>query len=181
MNEMMQEAQRMKLTSLLERLEYTCVQGSLDREISGIANDSRQVVPGTLFFSIRGAVTDGHTYAAEVAEKGAVSLLVEEPVEVPESVTVIQVKDTRYAMAMFSRLRITAGGILSFVVTSSQGRLPSSRRALGPNRWRRWWQGNFRRPGFFGWILTRPGKRTATRKFFPPLQTARRTFSSGPR
>ena len=43
----------MKLEQLLERLEYTCVQGSLDREISGIANDSRQVVPGTLFFSIR--------------------------------------------------------------------------------------------------------------------------------
>ena len=41
----------MKLEQLLERLEYTCVQGSLDREISGIANDSRQVVPGTLFFS----------------------------------------------------------------------------------------------------------------------------------
>ena len=39
----------MKLEQLLERLEYTCVQGSLDREISGIANDSRQVVPGTLF------------------------------------------------------------------------------------------------------------------------------------
>ena len=92
----------MKLEQLLERLEYTCVQGSLDREISGIANDSRQVVPGTLFFSIRGAVTDGHTYAAEVAEKGAVALLVEEPVEVPESVTVIQVKDTRYAMALVS-------------------------------------------------------------------------------
>ena len=92
----------MKLKQLLERLEYTCVQGSLDREISGIANDSRQVVPGTLFFSIRGAVTDGHTYAAEVAEKGAVALLVEEPVEVPESVTVIQVKDTRYAMALVS-------------------------------------------------------------------------------
>ena len=30
----------MKLEQLLERLEYTCVQGSLDREISGIANDS---------------------------------------------------------------------------------------------------------------------------------------------
>lgn len=34
-------------------------------------------------------------------------------------------------------------------------------------------------PGFFGWILTRPGKRTATRKFFPPLQTARRTILLG--
>ena len=44
----------MKLEQLLERLEYTCVQGSLDREIVSIANDSRQVVPGTLFFCIRG-------------------------------------------------------------------------------------------------------------------------------
>ena len=92
----------MKLEQLLERLEYTCVQGSLDREIVSIANDSRQVVPGTLFFCIRGAVTDGHTYAAEVAEKGAAVLLVEEPVSVPESVTVILVKDTRYAMALVS-------------------------------------------------------------------------------
>ena len=92
----------MKLEQLLERLEYTCVQGSLDREILNIANDSRQVVPGTLFFCIRGAVTDGHTYAAEVAENGAVALLVEEPVDVPESAAVIQVKDTRYAMALVS-------------------------------------------------------------------------------
>lgn len=90
----------MRLSILLERLEYTCIQGNLDAEILGIENDSRKVIPGSLFFCIRGAVTDGHTYAAEVAEKGARAILVEEPVEVPPHVTVIQVKDSRYAMAL---------------------------------------------------------------------------------
>ncbi len=57
---------------------------------------------GSLFFCIRGAVTDGHKYAKEVAEKGAAVLIVEEPVDVPEHTTVIQVADTRYAMALIS-------------------------------------------------------------------------------
>lgn len=90
----------MKLKNLLERLEYTCIQGSPDAEITGIENDSRKINPGSLFFCIRGAVVDGHTYAGDVAAKGARAILVEEPVQVPEHVTVIQVKDTRYAMAL---------------------------------------------------------------------------------
>ena len=90
----------MKLIKLLERLEYTCLQGEIDKEISGIVNDSRKVTEGSLFFCIKGAVSDGHTYALNVAEKGAVAIIVQEPVEVPESVTVIQVTDSRYAMAL---------------------------------------------------------------------------------
>ncbi|MEI3139229.1 MAG: UDP-N-acetylmuramoyl-L-alanyl-D-glutamate--2,6-diaminopimelate ligase [Lachnospiraceae bacterium] len=90
----------MKLTKLLERLEYTCLQGDIDKEISGIVNDSRKVTEGSLFFCIKGAVSDGHTYASDVAQKGAAAIIVQEPVEVPESVTVIQVADSRYAMAL---------------------------------------------------------------------------------
>ena len=90
----------MKLIKLLERLEYTCLQGEIDKEISGIVNDSRKVIEGSLFFCIKGAVSDGHTYALDVAEKGAAAIIVQEPVEVPESVTVIQVTDSRYAMAL---------------------------------------------------------------------------------
>ena len=90
----------MKLIKLLERLEYTCLQGEIDKEISGIVNDSRKVTEGSLFFCIKGAVSDGHTYALNVAEKGAAAIIVQEPVEVPESVTVIQVTDSRYAMAL---------------------------------------------------------------------------------
>lgn len=90
----------MKLTKLLERLEYTCLQGEIDKEISGIVNDSRKVTEGSLFFCIKGAVSDGHTYASDVAQKGAAAIIVQKPVEVPESVTVIQVADSRYAMAL---------------------------------------------------------------------------------
>ena len=92
----------MNLKNLLERLEYTCVQGSLDTEVSAIVNDSRKAVPGCLFFCIKGAVKDGHEYAAEVVQKGAKVLVTEDPVQVPKDVTVIQTADSRYAMAVIA-------------------------------------------------------------------------------
>ena len=61
--------------------------------------DSRKAEPGCLFLCIKGAVSDGHSYAASVAEKGAAVLVVQDPVDVPKEVTVLQVKDSRYAMA----------------------------------------------------------------------------------
>lgn len=92
----------MRLLQLLERISYRCLQGSVETEVTSIINDSRRAKEGSLFFCIKGAVTDGHKYAADVAAKGASVLVVEEPVEVPETVTVIQVEDSRYAMALIS-------------------------------------------------------------------------------
>ncbi|WP_373216063.1 UDP-N-acetylmuramoyl-L-alanyl-D-glutamate--2,6-diaminopimelate ligase [Ruminococcus sp. 5_1_39BFAA] len=92
----------MKLSSLLERLEYTCLQGDAQQEVTAVVYDSRKVVPGCLFICIRGAVADGHKFVPDVVEKGAKTLVVEEPVEAPDDVTVIQVSDTRYAMAFIS-------------------------------------------------------------------------------
>lgn len=92
----------MKLTTLLENLEYTCCQGKEDLDIADVVYDSRKVQANDLFVCIRGAVVDGHTFAREVAEKGAVALVVEEKVEVPENVTVLQVPDSRYALACIS-------------------------------------------------------------------------------
>lgn len=92
----------MKLVKLLERVTYTCLRGTMDVDVTDVVNDSRRVTEGSLFLCIRGAVTDGHKYAADVVGKGAKVLVVEEPVEVPANVTVIQVKDTRMAMALIS-------------------------------------------------------------------------------
>ena len=92
----------MKLSKILERLEYTCLQGTLDQEIEEVVADSRKAKEGSLFICIRGAVVDGHTFAKSVAGQGTKAIIVEEPVEVPEDVTVIQVEDTRYAMAFIS-------------------------------------------------------------------------------
>lgn len=98
----MQEARRMKLTSLLERLEYEVRQGSDEIEVTELVNDSRKVTEGSVFVCISGAVSDGHTYVKEVAGKGAKAVIVEKPVEAPEGVTVIHVDDTRYALALMS-------------------------------------------------------------------------------
>lgn len=92
----------MKLTKLLERLEYEVVNGSDDIEISGLINDSRKVTDGSVFVCISGAVSDGHTYVQEVADKGACAVIVEKEVDAPQDMTVIRVADTRYALALMS-------------------------------------------------------------------------------
>ncbi|MBQ9065044.1 MAG: UDP-N-acetylmuramoyl-L-alanyl-D-glutamate--2,6-diaminopimelate ligase [Blautia sp.] len=92
----------MKLAELLENLEYECLQGSVDCEISSLVYDSRKAEQGSLFVCIRGAVSDGHAYAAKVCEAGAAALVVCDNVDVPDNVTVIKVADTRYALAFLS-------------------------------------------------------------------------------
>ena len=92
----------MKLDSLLTNLEYRCVQGTTGREVSGITYDSRKVSAGSLFVCISGAVSDGHDFAAETAGKGAVVIVAQKPVDVPSDVTVIEVADSRIALAELS-------------------------------------------------------------------------------
>ena len=60
----------MKLSKLLERLEYEVVQGSVETEVTTLANDSRKVESGSVFVCISGAVFDGHQYVSDVAKKG---------------------------------------------------------------------------------------------------------------
>lgn len=91
-----------KLKNLLERLDYTVVQGEIEIEITELVYDSRKVSKGCLFVCIKGTVSDGHVYIKEAAEKGAAAVLVQEEVEAPESLTVIKVKDTRYGLALTS-------------------------------------------------------------------------------
>ena len=92
----------MKLTYLLEKLDYEVIQGNDQIEITELVNDSRKVVEGSVFVCISGAVWDGHAYVKDVAEKGAIAVIVEKDVEAPEGLTVIKVKDTRYALALTS-------------------------------------------------------------------------------
>ena len=92
----------MKLLELIEDMEYECMQGSLDKEITSLIYDSRKAEEGAVFVCISGAVRDGHDFAKEVAEKGCTALIVEKKVDVPEDVTLICVKDSRLALAQAS-------------------------------------------------------------------------------
>lgn len=92
----------MRVSELMQELEYIRLQGSLDAEVTEIEYDSRHVKEGSLFFCIPGSVRDGHDFAGEVVERGASTLIVEHPVSVPEEITVLQVPNARYAMGMIA-------------------------------------------------------------------------------
>lgn len=92
----------MRLKKLLERLDYKVIQGSDDIEVTALANDSRKAEKGSAFVCISGAVSDGHRFVADVAEKGAAAVVVEKETESPAGLTVIRVDDTRYALALMS-------------------------------------------------------------------------------
>ena len=64
----------MKVSSLLEGLEYTCCQGSVEQEVSSVVYDSRKAEENSLFICIRGAVVDGHKFVSDVVAKGAKTL-----------------------------------------------------------------------------------------------------------
>lgn len=62
--------------------------------------DSRRAVPGCLFAALRGARDDGHRYVADAVANGAVAVLVEREVTLPDDadVAVVRVADSLVAL-----------------------------------------------------------------------------------
>ncbi len=89
---------------LIEKIDYTCLRGSVDAAVTAVVMDSRKIEPGCMFLCIAGANFDGHSCSMEAAQKKASVLVVEKEVEVPadSDITVIRVESTRYAMAFIS-------------------------------------------------------------------------------
>lgn len=92
----------MKLETLLEKLDYTLDAGDLCTEVASLEYDSRKVGKGSLFVCLTGFRADGHEYIPSAVAAGAVALVVEREVSAPEGVTVIRVRDSRYALALLS-------------------------------------------------------------------------------
>lgn len=96
----------MVLAALLEKLEYELVSGSEDMQIENVVYDSRKVTEGSLFICIEGGTADGHNFIPDVVKKGAKALIVTKDVSgllpADADVTVVRVKDSRYALAFVS-------------------------------------------------------------------------------
>ena len=88
-----------RLASLLGDLEVLeVVGGDTSRvDVASVTQDSRAVVPGSLYCCIAGGHADGHDLAGEVVAAGAGSLLVEHVVDA--SVAQVRVASTRRAAA----------------------------------------------------------------------------------
>lgn len=92
----------MKLSKLLEKLEYTVLAGNTDMEISTLVYDSRKVQKDSVFVCISGSVRDAHEFIADVVKNGAAAVIVEKDVTPVDGVTYIKVEDTRLALAYMS-------------------------------------------------------------------------------
>lgn len=108
----------MKLRDLVVGIEPPQPFGNSDVEISAVAYNSQKVVPGTLFFAIRGEKTDGNRFIFDAIERGACAIASElprphnprsaamyadefvEPRDVPPSVEWIRVTNARKALAV---------------------------------------------------------------------------------
>jgi len=96
-----EEVVAVELDRLLSALPEAAVHGPTDLDIQALSYDSRRVEPGTLFVAVPGHAVDGHRFVSEACRRGALAVVVERPLPVPDGVCLIEVPGSR---AVLSRL-----------------------------------------------------------------------------
>jgi UDP-N-acetylmuramoyl-L-alanyl-D-glutamate--2,6-diaminopimelate ligase len=70
-------------------------------DVTAITSDSRQVVPGALFFAVAGSKADGAAYAADAFKRGASAVVTARDAQVNgDNAIVLKVDDARRALAL---------------------------------------------------------------------------------
>ena len=93
-----------KLSDYLKEDEILASKGNLDCPISGLALDSRRVVPGNVFFALPGRRTDGSQFIDEAVSRGAAAVVATHlPAHAQARVAFVRVADARAVLARVSR------------------------------------------------------------------------------
>ena len=113
----------MQLKEILQGLEYTCLQGNTDMQVSDLVYDSRNVVPGCVFVCLRGANVDGHRFVDDAVKKGAAAIVADREMN-GNGAAVILVSDTRVALAEMSAVffRHPASELITIGLTGTKGK-----------------------------------------------------------
>jgi len=92
----------LKLNELLTYVEPIEVAVNLERnaEVKGVTSNSKEVMPGYVFFCIKGTRHDGHEFVYEAFERKAAAIVCEKRIDLPEDAPIIYVSSTRRAYAM---------------------------------------------------------------------------------
>ena len=94
----------MLLEDLIRELEIQEIKGDINKEITSIAYDSRKAKENGIFVCIDGYKQDGHKFIENAVANGTKVIFVQKDVEKIDGVTIIKVKDTRYALAYISNV-----------------------------------------------------------------------------
>ena len=129
----------MVLQVLLEKLNYELINGKVDISVNALIYDSRKVQPGDVFVCIKGAVSDGHQYAEDVAKKGATAIIIQDDIEITEcltEVTIIKTVDTRLALAYMSAafFGYPAKELFTIGITGTKGKTTTTYMSTGTTR-----------------------------------------------
>jgi len=88
-----------RLSTLLESLETKRVDYPSRQVVRALVWDSRQVVPGSVFFAIEGEKHDGHRFIPDAIARGAVAVVSENSTLKRNDITTVIVENTRVALA----------------------------------------------------------------------------------
>lgn len=87
------------LQDILYRSRTKEIIGSLDKEITTVAFDSRKVVKGSLFVAIKGTQVDGHNFIQKAIDKGASAIVCDElPTNTQSGITYVVVGNSSEAL-----------------------------------------------------------------------------------
>ncbi|MDE7123766.1 MAG: UDP-N-acetylmuramoyl-tripeptide--D-alanyl-D-alanine ligase [Alistipes sp.] len=86
-----------------------------------VSTDTRRILPGSIFFALRGASFDGNRFAAEALDKGAAAAVVDDPRAAIPGRTIL-VDDALRALQALAREHRRALGIPLLVVAGSNGK-----------------------------------------------------------
>jgi len=114
----------MKLERILRTVDHVRVSGPVNREITGIAYDSRQVQQGSIFIALPGERRDGRNFIGDAINRGAAAI-VSEPEDIKTAdVAHVEVKHARIAFAeIASAFHNDPSGKLQMVgVTGTNGK-----------------------------------------------------------
>ncbi|MFN5912295.1 MAG: UDP-N-acetylmuramoyl-L-alanyl-D-glutamate--2,6-diaminopimelate ligase [Bacteroidota bacterium] len=90
------------LRDILYGVHLTAVHGRTDLSVTSLVFDSRKAQEGSVFFAIRGSVSDGHSFIPQVLLNGCKIIVAEELTEVPEGVTLIVTDNSQRALAVMA-------------------------------------------------------------------------------
>lgn len=88
----------MTLAELLEKMSDFDLHGEASVGITSLTCDSRKVQPGSLFFALPGASSDGHRFIDRALSAGAAAIVLEDAVYAPAKTPWIRVVDARAFM-----------------------------------------------------------------------------------
>lgn len=93
-----------------------------DLVVEAVSTDTREIGPGSLYVPLKGERFDGHDFVDQAIARGAIAVVADRPVSVPDGVPVLQVDQTLLAYGKLARLHRRNLGLTVVAVTGSSGK-----------------------------------------------------------